>query len=110
MGSNDVRAYFFFASWCNPCKRVKPYWDDLKLTYLVNGITCLDNDYDSPETKPLMNALNVKTVPTLVVVRVPHDNKLDDFTKHEEIYRGDSETIPHTAARVVHEFSMDEDF
>lgn len=106
----DVRAYFFHATWCGPCKRVKPVWEQLKTVYLSNGITCLDYDYDDESTKVLMKKMDVKTVPTLVVIRVPESRGLDDVSDYEEIYRGDSTTIPTDAAGVVHKFSLDEDF
>jgi len=106
----DLRAYFFYASWCNPCKRVKPFWEHLKPVYLANGITCSEYDYDEESTKTIMETMNVKTVPTLVVFRIPDVGELDDLTGYEEVYRGDSDTIPVNAAEVVHKFSLDEDF
>lgn len=106
----DLRAYFFYASWCGPCKRVKPVWENLKPVYLANGITCTEYDYDEESTKGIMETLNVKTVPTLVVFRIPDDGDFDDLTGYEEVYRGDSTTIPVNAAEVVHKFSLDEDF
>ena len=106
----DLRAYFFYAKWCGPCKRVKPVWENLKPVYLANGITCIDYDYDEESTKSIMNRLNVKTVPTLVVCRISDSKDLEDVSDYEEIYRGDSTTIPVNAAEVVHKFSLDEDF
>lgn len=107
---SDIRAYFFYASWCGPCKRVKPTWETLKMVYLTNGITCFEYDYDASPTKALMDNLNIKTVPTLVVCRIPEQNEEHDVSGYEELYRGDSKTIPLTAAGVVHTFSIDEDF
>jgi thiol-disulfide isomerase/thioredoxin len=106
----DLRGYFFYAKWCGPCKRVKPVWENLKPVYLANGITCLDYDYDEESTKAIMEKLNVKTVPTLVVIRVPDVCEMDNPVDYEEMYRGDSTTIPVNAAEVVHKFSLDEDF
>ena len=106
----DLRAYFFYATWCGPCKRVKPVWENLKPMYLANGITCTEYDYDEESTKEVMKTLHVKTVPTLVVLRVPENMDLDDLTGYEEIYRGDSSAIPVNATEVVHKFSLDEDF
>jgi len=109
--SPDIRAYFFYANWCGPCQRVKPVWDTLKTVYFMNGIVCTECDFDQEPTKDLMQILDIQTVPTLIVLQVPEDT--DDITTTTDfhvVYRGDSKTIPATAASVVHTFSMDEDF
>ena len=106
----ELRASMFYASWCNPCKKVKPVWENLKPVYLANGITCSEYDYDEEHTRTLMKKLDIKTIPTLVVFRVPDINEYDDVSGYEEIYRGDSTDIPVNAAQIVHKFSLDEDF
>ena len=80
------------------------------MVYLANGITCFEYDYDIHTTKILMDKMDIKTVPTLVVCRTPEQNEEYDVSGYEELYRGDSKTIPLTAAGVVHTFSLDEDF
>ena len=106
----DLRAYFFYATWCGPCKRVKPVWENLKPVYLANGITCTEYNYDEELTKTIMRKMGVNTVPTLVVFSVPNTNDFDDVDGYEEVYRGDSTQIPITAPYAVHKFSLDEDF
>ena len=76
----------------------------------MNGITCSEYDYDLSATKILMEKMNVKTVPTLVVYSVPIDNAYEDITDAVEIYRGDSKEIPLTSLNIVNTFSIDEDF
>lgn len=97
--ANKKYAYFFHADWCKPCQRTKPVWENVKRIYESNDIMCIEYHYDTPNTKSIMESMGVKTIPTLVV-----------YDGYNEIYRGDSETIPNTSMSVVGTFSLEEDF
>jgi hypothetical protein len=76
----------------------------------MNGIGCYEYNYDMEETRALMKKMNVSTIPTLVVYRVPVTNEPEDITGSAEVYRGDSKEIPETAMTIVNTFDVDEDF
>jgi len=52
---------FFNASWCGPCKQMKPHIDEL----ISEGYQIQDVDID--RNKDLAEQYNVRSVPTLVV-------------------------------------------
>lgn len=114
----DTVALFFYAPWCGPCKRVKPYYEEtVKPIYTMNGITCHELNYDEPRTKAIMKNLGIRTVPTLCLMgmKTVIDN-VDDFGKEmigSHIVSKvcmDSKEIPLYALDKISTFCMDEDF
>jgi thiol-disulfide isomerase/thioredoxin len=112
--SVDSISILFYAKWCNPCKRIKPHYDSkVRSTYLMNGVTVYEYDYDSEHTKVLMNKFGVKTIPTLCFLNLsktcsdPVDIKEEDITN---IIRMDSQGIEKDWADPLSSFSTEEDF
>ncbi len=54
------KVYKFSATWCQPCKM-------LTQRLAMKGFKLPEFDIDAPDTKPLMDKFNVRSVPTVVV-------------------------------------------
>jgi len=60
---NDKKAIAcFYATWCIPCKKIKPLYQSFSKTY--NNIKFYEIDID--EDEQLVNEMNVKSIPTFV--------------------------------------------
>lgn len=63
MNSGDKKAIICFsASWCVPCKKIKPLYQNYIKDY--NNIKYYDVDID--EDEKLTNEMNIKSIPTFV--------------------------------------------
>jgi thiol-disulfide isomerase/thioredoxin len=58
--SVDTVALLFQAPWCEPCKKIKPYYEStVKPMYILNGISCYEMNYTSNDTKELMEEYKI---------------------------------------------------
>jgi len=57
----------FTASWCGPCKRIGPIFEELSPQY--TNVTCVKVDVDCQETKPLCKLCKVRSMPTFMLVK-----------------------------------------
>lgn len=111
----DTVALFFYAPWCKPCQRVKPYYEDtVKPIYVLNGISCEEMNYDEERTKKIMKNLGILTVPTLCLMELEspcNDYESDEIhTKIRSKITMDSKGIPLFALEKVSSFCSDDDF
>ena len=58
----------FFATWCGPCKMMKPILEELKKS-VGDQFTILKIDIDSPVNRQLVNSYQVQAVPTLMLFK-----------------------------------------
>jgi thioredoxin 1 len=56
--------YYFTASWCGPCRQVKPIVKDINVEYGREVFTIIDIDKD----QNLSNKYTVRSVPTFIIV------------------------------------------
>jgi len=56
----------FFATWCGPCKRIAPAFEDLADKYYP-AVTFLKVDVD--ESPELVNAFDISAMPTFVFLK-----------------------------------------
>jgi len=110
----DTISLFFYADWCKPCKRVKPIYESkIRPSYLLNGITPYEYNYDISGTKELMARYGISTVPTLCIIdlnktAIDHENiPKEDIIRQTTL---DSKTIPTDALKVLWSFDLKEDF
>jgi thiol-disulfide isomerase/thioredoxin len=110
----DTISILFYADWCNPCKRIKPLYEQkIRGTYIMNGISVYEYNYDLEDTKTLMKKFGVKTIPTLCVMNLSRSCKdPTDVTEEDilSIIRMDSHKIETNWADAVLSFSTEEDF
>lgn len=112
--SVDTISVFFYANWCKPCQRVKPfYFDKIQPMYIMNGISTYEYNYDEEGTRDLMKKFGVKTIPTLCVIDL---NKAvcDPSNAHKDtiirITKMDSHGIEKDWDTPMLTFSLEEDF
>ena len=55
---------YFTADWCNPCKKVKPIVEELNRDSAVK-FQIIDVDQEAQ----MANAMNVRSVPTFIVIK-----------------------------------------
>lgn len=60
-----MKVYAFTASWCSPCKQMKPTLDRLMAT---EGVHIIYKDVEKQENSNLVAKFNVRAVPTLVLL------------------------------------------
>ena len=132
----DIHSFFFSAPWCGPCKLIKPfYYEKVKQIYTMNGITCTEHCYDDEHTEEMMNALGVKKIPTLCVIKMPsyieshitnepeNEKEWVDYLEmlkvcdadssigtFEVLYSSTGADIEKTAMDAISSFCLDEDF
>ena len=64
---DSLSVLFFSASWCEPCKKVKPYIDMLRLTNENNNIINIYYIDVDLEGISLINDLGIKSIPSLYI-------------------------------------------
>jgi thiol:disulfide interchange protein len=110
----DTVSIFFYANWCNPCKRVKPlYFHKIQPMYIMNGITSYEYDYDAEETKVLMEKFGVKTIPTLCIIHLSKTFETPEEIEESSIVsitKMDSHEMERKWDEVLLSFSTEEDF
>ena len=55
----------FYTTWCNPCKAIKPVYEELSQKYK----NIVFEDYDAEETQQLAESYNVKGVPLFIFLK-----------------------------------------
>jgi thioredoxin 1 len=55
----------FFATWCGPCKMMKPYYEKAEKTLVALGVECFEADID--KCGKLADKNKIEYVPTVVV-------------------------------------------
>ncbi|MDE6877966.1 MAG: thioredoxin [Odoribacter sp.] len=58
----------FFATWCGPCKAMHPVLEELK-DRMGDRIHVIKIDVDGGTNRQLVNALQIQSVPTLVLYK-----------------------------------------
>lgn len=110
----DTISLFFYADWCKPCKRVKPIYNTkIKPTFLLNGVTTYEYNYDTSGTKDLMSYYGISTVPTLCVIDLKKAGLDHKKLLKQDVIRQtnlDSKTIPTDALDLLWSFNLEEDF
>lgn len=116
--ATDTVCLLFQASWCEPCKKVKPYYEaTVKPMYILNGISCYEMNYTSNDTKELMEVLGIEKIPTLCVLNLskhwspdddPTGNDLGDILLKKELL--DAKGIETKSMDLIHLFSTEDDF
>jgi thioredoxin 1 len=62
--SNTLLFISFKASWCKPCKEIKPFIDYLKEQY--KNVNFYDIDIEDEDVESITNYFNIKKVPTFI--------------------------------------------
>lgn len=116
--STDTVSLLFQASWCEPCKKIKPYYEEtVKPMYILNGISCYEMNYTSNDTKELMEVLGIEKIPALCVLNLkrhwspdddPTGNELSDILVKKEVL--DAKGIETQSMDLIHLFSTEDDF
>jgi thioredoxin 1 len=55
----------FSASWCGPCKTLKPIFEEVRSGY-SNGIVKFE-EYDVDEASDVASKYNIRSVPTIII-------------------------------------------
>mgnify|MGYP001170914203 CR=1 FL=1 len=63
---NCLKLFYFTASWCGPCKRIKPLIEKLSEGLDESKIIFYQVDIESNET--LSNQYNIRSVPTFLLL------------------------------------------
>lgn len=115
---SDTVALLFQASWCEPCKKIKPYYETtVKPMYILNGISCYEMNYTSNDTKELMEVLDIEKIPTLCVLNLsqhwspdndPTGNDLGKILLKKELLS--AKEIETKSMDLIHLFSTEDDF
>lgn len=72
--------FYFTASWCGPCKRIKPLIEKLSEGLDLSKIEFYMIDID--ENEELANTYNIKSIPTFLFI---HKNELKDQCSGSDI-------------------------
>lgn len=74
MNNNDKKAIICFsATWCIPCKKIKPLYQSFSKKY--SNIKFYEIDID--EEEQLVNEMNIKSIPTFVFLE--NGKKINEF-------------------------------
>lgn len=57
--------YYFTASWCNPCKKIKPIFQELINEYLDINFKMIDVDSEIE----LAKSFGIKSIPTFILLK-----------------------------------------
>lgn len=63
--NNKIFILDFYASWCGPCKRIKPFYE--KLAEEFTELTFCEIDIDNEEYSEFVEEMQVKSMPTFIV-------------------------------------------
>lgn len=85
--SGRPRILDFFASWCNPCQKMKPYIDDAKKRY-GDKIEFVAVDIDDPKNAALVSKYSVNTVPQVFFL-----DTSGNVQSHLQGFKGSGEPI-----------------
>lgn len=64
-GESKPKILEFTASWCEPCKQLKPIWEKAKTTY-GDRVEFLSYDIDDPKSEKIIDDYEVSPIPTLI--------------------------------------------
>ena len=56
----------FYADWCGPCKRMKPIFDQMAISFAGRAYFCKVN---TDEVKAVANMLQIRSLPTFLVIK-----------------------------------------
>ena len=83
--TNKIVIINFAAEWCAPCKRMKPYLDELARDYKDKLIVVR---IDADANKTLLNELKIENVPTLSIYKnKKHITTYKAFVSKEEVLK-----------------------
>jgi thiol-disulfide isomerase/thioredoxin len=75
--NKSVLLFFFTASWCGPCKKVKPYVYE-KLVNCSYSCYCLDIDENMDIYKALKSKKQIQGVPTILAFKAENVSFIPD--------------------------------
>lgn len=75
--NTSVLLFFFTASWCGPCKKIKPYVYD-KLKTCPYPCYCLDIDENMDIYKALRSKKQIQGVPTILAFKAENVSLIPD--------------------------------
>jgi thioredoxin 1 len=78
--ANKIAIVDFWATWCGPCKMMKPVLEELELDH---GITI--GKVDADKNEDLVAKFNVSSIPTIIVLEngVPVHTVIGAMPKHK---------------------------
>lgn len=65
----EITIYVFKAVWCEPCKRMAPYWNSTEVQNIIKENKYRLEFVDSDEDKEKVKLYKVTAVPTIVVCK-----------------------------------------
>jgi|688.fasta_scaffold1368677_2 thioredoxin-like negative regulator of GroEL len=60
---------YFTASWCGPCQRIKPVWENLEAQYKTQGIKFYKIDVDDPYMQDIKSIFEYKSIPAFFFLK-----------------------------------------
>jgi thiol-disulfide isomerase/thioredoxin len=91
--SGNVILLYFGAQWCGPCKQLKKRLSDSETINIMPKLMVAYIDVDNKENSDLVNRYKIKSLPTLVLVKLDKNkvipvSRIDgyDFTKLKIAY------------------------